>query len=47
MKISTNLEYSKDKDIIVGFISKIPEPAQDYIVEKLKSFEKVKNLIFW
>jgi phosphoglycerate dehydrogenase-like enzyme len=46
MKISTNLEDSQDKDITVCFISNIPEPAKEYILEKLNSFENVKTLFY-
>ena len=42
MKIPTNLEDRQDKDITVCFISNIPEPAKEYILEKLNSFENVK-----
>jgi len=38
----TNLEDRQDKDITVCFISNIPVPAKEYILEKLKSFENVK-----
>jgi phosphoglycerate dehydrogenase-like enzyme len=44
MKISTNLEDRQGKEITVGFISNIPKPAKEYILEKLKSFKNVKIL---
>jgi phosphoglycerate dehydrogenase-like enzyme len=44
MKISTNLDNRQDKDITVCFISNIPKPAKEYILEKLKSFENIKML---
>ncbi|MHA1987864.1 MAG: NAD(P)-dependent oxidoreductase [Promethearchaeota archaeon] len=44
MKIATNLDDRQDKDITVCFISNIPEPAKEYILEKLKSFENIKIL---
>jgi len=45
MKIATNLEDRRDKNITVCFISNIPEPAKEYIVDKLKPFENI-NVIF-
>ena len=45
MKISTYLEDRQGKDIIVCFISNIPKPANEYLLEKLKSFKNV-NILF-
>jgi hypothetical protein len=42
MKIATNLEDRQDKHITVCFVSNIPEPAKEYILNKLKSFENIK-----
>ncbi|MBY8986076.1 MAG: hypothetical protein KGD65_13455 [Candidatus Lokiarchaeota archaeon] len=44
MKIATNLEDRQDKLITVCFVSNIPEPAKEYILDKLKPIENIKVL---
>ncbi|MHA2036078.1 MAG: NAD(P)-dependent oxidoreductase [Promethearchaeota archaeon] len=44
MKNPSNLEDRQEKHITVCFISNIPDPVQEYVLDNLKSFENVDVL---
>ncbi|MHA2180164.1 MAG: NAD(P)-dependent oxidoreductase [Promethearchaeota archaeon] len=44
MKNATNIEDRQDNHIIVCFVSNIPKPVEEYILDKLKSFRNITIL---